>query len=114
MKLHALPLVAALAGLIPALSGCAEDDYQHEAAYPQAMSETVGVSTPPPAPPAQAAVAPPPAFRPPPPPAAEPANEEELGVANAPDPSLAASGYEAMRFPLTSTRSHSGSHTTRS
>lgn len=58
---------AALVSMTPALIGCAEDDFDREPAYPQA----VGYSVPPSTPPGPAQVAPPPA------PVAPPAQDDE-------------------------------------
>jgi hypothetical protein len=76
MKSLAL-VAAALVSMTPALIGCAEDDYDREATYPQ----TIGYSAPPSTPPAQ--VAPPPPA-PVAPPAQDDEDEDEDGAAVAP------------------------------
>ncbi len=79
MKSLALAAVA-LVSMAPALVGCAEDDYDREAAYPQTIGYSVPPSQPPAAQPAPAEVAPPPA------PVAPPAqdDEDDDGAAAAP------------------------------
>ena len=59
MKSLAL-VAAALVSMTPVLAGCAEDDYDREATYPQTIGYSVPPSQPPAAQPAPAQVAPPP------------------------------------------------------
>jgi len=88
MKSFAI-VAAALVSMTPVLSGCAEDDYDREAAYPQAVGYSVPPSQPPVAPPAPAQVAPPPA------PVAPPAqdDEDDDGTAAAEAPQQPAQAY---------------------
>jgi hypothetical protein len=64
-------VVAALVSMTPVLAGCAEDDFDREPAYPQAIGYSTPPSQPPPAQPGPAQVAPPP------PPAAPPVQDDE-------------------------------------
>ncbi len=83
MKSLAL-VAAALVSMTPVLTGCAEDDYDRDAAYPQTIGYSVPPSQPPVAQPAPAQVAPPP----PPvaPPVADDEDDDGAAAAGAPQP----------------------------
>lgn len=91
MNSYALIAAGALVSMTPVLAGCAEDDYDRDAAYPQA----IGYSTPP-SQPAPAQPPPPPQYAPPPAPVAPPVQDDEDdddSAAAAPeDPSQAYAG----------------------